>query len=211
MIKPYLIEIRMMGEPKHTARQLIYDIHKKFRVHGAVKHRPVPHMSLFGPFRCHSLREVIHTIGEVGSEFSELEYDIDGFDYFELKKKFLFITTSSRKNVIYLKIKPSKELKEFRHTLAKKLLKITDSVNFDQDSKDKFKFHATIAMKDIHHKFDEIWDYLQNYDIKTNGMCYRITLLNQGKIMYEYELPTKRLLNRQQSLRRRPRRRITRK
>ena len=122
MIKPYLIEIRMMGPPKHMARDLIYDIHKKFRVRGAVKHRPVPHMSLFGPFGCKSLRDVIHTIGEVGSEFSELPYDIDGFDYFEIKKKFLFITTSSRKNVIYLKIKPSDELKEFRHKLAKKLL-----------------------------------------------------------------------------------------
>ena len=91
MIKPYLIEIRMMGPPKHMARDLIYDVHKKFRVRGAVKHRPVPHMSLFGPFGCKSLRDVIHTIGEVGSEFSELPYDIDGFDYFEIKKKFLFM------------------------------------------------------------------------------------------------------------------------
>jgi len=31
-------------------------------------------------------------------------------------------------------------------------------------------------------------------------MCYRITLLKQGKIMHEYELSAKRLLNRKQSL-----------
>lgn len=206
MIKPYLIQIRMMGEPKHMTRQLIYDVNKKFRVREAVKHRPVPHMSLFGPFGCRSIREVIHTIGKVGSEFSELHYEIEGFDYFELKKKFLFITTSSRKNVIYLKIKPSKELKEFRYELAKKLLKITDTVNFDHYSKDKFKFHATIAMKDIHLKFDKIWDYLKTYDIKTQGISFRITLLKQSKIMYEYDMPTKRLLNRRQSLKRRTRR-----
>ena len=203
MDKPYLIEIRLMGEPKHLARQLIYDIHHKFRVRGAVKHRPVPHMSLFGPFGCRSIREVIHTIGEVGSEYSELEYGIDGFDYFELKKKFLFITTSTKKNVIYLKIVPSEDLKVFRHKLAKKLLKITDTSNIDHDSKNKFKFHATIALKDIHRKFDRIWDYLKNYKIKTNGVCLRITLLKKGKIMYEYELPTKRLLNRRQYIGRR--------
>lgn len=206
MFRPYLIEIRLMGEPKHLARQLIYDIFHKFRVRGQVRKRPVPHVTLFGPFGTKSMRDVIHTIGEVGSEYSELEYGIDGFDYFELKKKFLFITTSTKKNVIYLKIIPSDELKDFRYKLAKKLLEFTDAVDTSHDSRDKFKFHATIAMKDIHHKFDEIWEYLKNYDIKTKGMCYRVTLLNQGKIMYEYEFPTKKLLNRKQVLGRRYRR-----
>jgi 2'-5' RNA ligase len=207
MDRPYLIEIRLMGESKHLARQLIYDIHRKFRVMGQVRKRPVPHVTLFGPFGTRNIRQVIRDIREVGAEYSELEYGIDGFDYFELKKKFLFITTSSKKNVIYLKIVPSENLKDFRHKLAKKLLKFTDAVNASHDSKEKFKFHATVAMKDIDRKFDRIWDYLKGYDIKTKGMCYRITLLKEGKIMYEYDFPTKRLLNRRQSLtRRRPRR-----
>ncbi len=206
MDRQYLIEIRLMGEPKHLARQLIYDIFHKFRVRGQVNKRPVPHVTLFGPFACRNIREVIHDIGEVGSEYSELPYEIDGFDYFELKKKFLFITTSTKKNVIYLKIVPSDDLKDFRYDLAKKLLKFTDAVEASHDSKNKFKFHATIAMKDIHYKFDKIWEYLKGYDIKTKGMCYRITLLKQGKIMYEYDLLTKRLLNRRQSIGRRTRR-----
>jgi len=196
-----------MGESKHLARQLIYDIHRKFRVMGQVRKRPVPHVTLFGPFGCRNIRQVIHDIREVGAEYSELEYGINGFDYFELKKKFLFITTSSKKHVIYLKIIPSENLKDFRHKLAKKLLKFTDAVNASHDSKEKFKFHATVAMKDIDRKFERIWDYLKNYDIKTKGMCYRVTLLKEGKIMYEYDFPTKRLLNRRQSItKRRPRR-----
>jgi 2'-5' RNA ligase len=207
MDRPYLIEIRLMGESKHLARQLIYDIHRKFRVMGQVRKRPVPHVTLFGPFGCRNIRQVIHDIREVGAEYSELEYGINGFDYFELKKKFLFITTSSKKHVIYLKIIPSENLKDFRHKLAKKLLKFTDAVNASHDSKEKFKFHATVAMKDIDRKFERIWDYLKNYDIKTKGMCYRVTLLKEGKIMYEYDFPTKRLLNRRQSItKRRPRR-----
>ena len=195
-----------MGEPKNLTRKLIYDIFHKFRVKGQLRKRPVPHVTLFGPFACRNIRQVIHDIGEVGSEYSELPYEIDGFDYFELKKKFLFITTSTKKNVIYLKIVPSDDLKDFRYKLAKKLLKYTDAVKTSHDSKNKFKFHATIAMKDIHHKFDEIWEYLKDYDIRTHGISYRITLLKQGKIMYEYELPTKRLLNRRQALTRRIRR-----
>jgi 2'-5' RNA ligase len=203
MDKPYLIEIRLMGESKHLARQLIYDIHRKFRVMGQVRKRPVPHVTLFGPFGSRNIRQVLHDIREVGTEYSELEYGINGFDYFELKKKFLFITTSSKKNVIYLKITPSEYLEDFRHKLAKKLLKITDTSNIDHDSKEKFKFHATIAMKDIDRKFDRIWEYLKNYNIKTTGVCYRLTLLKEGKIMYEYDFPTKRLLNRRQSFSRR--------
>ena len=202
MEKPFLIEIRMMGGIKRISRRLIYDIYHKFHVHGSVKNRPVPHITLFGPFRCRSINDVINTIGQVGSQYSELKYQVNGFDYFELKKKFLFVTTSVKKNVIYLKIIPSEELKDFRHELAKKLLKITDSSNIDHDSKEKFQFHATIAMKDIHRKFDEIWEYLKNYEIKSDELSYRITLLKKGKIMYEYDLKTKQLLTRRQALRR---------
>lgn len=192
-----------MGDVKNISRKLIYDIYHKFHVRGNVKHRPVPHISLFGPFRCKSIFEVVNAIGQVGSQYSELKYSIDGFDYFEIKKKFLFVTTSTKKNVIYLKIIPSEELKDFRHNLAKKLLKITDSSNIDHDSKEKFQFHATIAMKDIDRKFDAIWDYLKNYEIKFEGISYRITLLRTGKIAYEYDLRTKKLLTRRQVVRRR--------
>ncbi len=199
---PYLIEIRLMGESKNLTKKLIYDISHKFNVRGQVRKKPIPHVTLFGPFGCKSISRVISVMCEIGLEYSELGYELDGFDYFELKKKFLFITTSAKKNVIYLKIIPSDDLKDFRYGLAKKLLKFTNAVNSSHDSKDEFKFHATLAMKDIHYKFDQIWEYLKNYDIKTKGMCYRITLLRKNKIMYEYELPTKRLLNRKQVLRR---------
>ena len=57
-------------------------------------------------------------------------------------------------------------------------------------------------MKDIDFKFDKIWEYLKKQDVKTHGTSYRITLLKDGKIMYEYDLATKRLLKRRQSLRR---------
>lgn len=207
MEKPFLIEIRIMGDIKKTSRKLIYDIYHKFHVRGNIKQRPVPHISLFGPFRCRSIKAVINTIKEVGPDYSELKYQVDGFDYFDLKKKFLFVTTSTKKNVIFLKIIPSTELKDFRHNLSKKLLKITDSSNIDHDSKEKFRFHATIAMKDIDKKFDTICEYLKNYEMKSEGVSYRITLLRKGKIMYEYDLKSKRLLTRRQAIRRRPKRR----
>lgn len=199
METPYLIEIRIRGDIRDLCKKLIFDIYHKFRVRGMVRKRPVPHITLFGPFGCRSIKNVIETIKEVGQDYSKLEYQVNGFDYFELKKKFLFITTS-RKNVIYLKINPSEELMEFRYSLAKKLLKITNSVNIDNDSKEKFHFHATLAMKDIDRKFDDIWEYLKKYDIEKSGVSYRITLLKMGKIVCEYDLYEKKVLRRIQVL-----------
>ena len=200
MERPYFIEIRMMEESKEITKKIIYNISKKFNVQGQTRKKVVPHITLFGPFNTKSIHDVIGTIGEIGSKYSSLEYEIDGFDYFEFKKKFLFITTNTKKNVIFLKVIPSEDLKNFRFDMAKKLLKFCDAVKASHDSKDKFKFHATLAMKDIHYKFDEIWDYLMNYEIKFKLVTYRVTLLNQGKIMFEYDFPSKRLLNRRQVL-----------
>ena len=202
MITPYLIEIRIRGDIKDVCKKLIFDIYRKFRVRGVVKKRPVPHFTLFGPFGCRSIKSVIDVIKETGADYSKLEYQVKGFDYFELKKKFLFITTSTKKNVIYLKINPSEELKDFWHKLAKRLLKITDTVNVDHDSKEEFKFHATLAMRDIDRKFDDIWEYLKKYDITKYGTSYRITLLKMGKIVCEYDLYEKKVLRRNQVLRR---------
>lgn len=82
--------------------------------------------------------------------------------------------------------------------MSKKLLKITNTNNIDYDSKNKFQFHVTVAMKDIDRKFTNIWNYLKNYEIKSKNVCYRITLLKKGKIICEYELPTKRLFHHKQ-------------
>ncbi len=198
MDRPFLIEIRMRGDISDLCKKLIFDIYRKFRVSGMVRTRPVPHITLFGPFSCRYIKDVIQAIKVTGKDHTKLEYQVKGFDYFELKKKFLFITTSSRKNVIYLKVNPSDELVEFRSKLAQKLLKITDSANIDSDS--EFHFHATLAMKDIDRKFEDIWEYLKRYDIAKYGTSYRVTLLKKGKIICEYDFHEGKVLRRSQVL-----------
>lgn len=200
MSYPYLIEFRLRDEAKDITKKLIFDIYNKFGVRGSVKSRPVPHISLFGPFHTRSIRDVKHIMKTVGKNFSQLDYEISGFDYFERKKR-SWLIPKKKKHVIYLKLKPDSNLKQFRDSLAKELLKKTKSKDIKIDSDSDFKFHATLAMKDIHHKFDDIWDYLKMYSIKTKGVCYRITLLNKGRIIIcEYDFVQKRILSRQQAL-----------
>ena len=87
----------MINESKEITKKLIYDISKKFHVQNVTRKKVVPHITLFGPFTTKSIRDVINSIGEIASKYSSLEYEIDGFDYFESKKKFLFITTDVKK------------------------------------------------------------------------------------------------------------------
>ena len=188
--KPYLIELRLRGEAKAVTKKLIFDIYKKFHVRGAVKKRPVPHVSLFGPFNTRSVYEIKQIMTRVGKNYSSLNYEISSFGYFDIKKR-SFLIPRKKKNVIYLKLEPYSDLLKFRHALAKELFRKTKSLNKDFDSEKGFKFHATLAMKDIHQKFEDIWNYLGNYPIKTKGVCYRITLLKKGVIICEYDFVQK--------------------
>jgi len=201
MKKPYLIELRLDGTAKNVTRNLTYKIAKKFHVKGNIRKKPVPHVTLFGPFHTRQMTDVIQSIKDVGMQFSSLDYKVDGFNYFEKKKTFLKIPVGKKKSVIYLNIIPHESLISCQKILAKRLFPITNTSEFD-NPKDDFYFHATIAMKDISHKFDKIWEYLDNLGINFEDSCYRLTLLQEGKIMYEFDLTMKKLLNRRQSLNR---------
>lgn len=199
MLYPYLIELRLREDVRTVTKKLIYDIYNKFGVRGAVRNRPVPHVSLFGPFDTKSVKEIIEIMRRIGNNYSSLDYEVSGFGYFERKKWSLFIPRN-KKHAIYLKINPDSNLLNFRSNLAKELIPKTKSKNIDIDSDSNFKFHATLAMKDIHQKFDNIWNYLKTYHIKSKGVCYRITLLKNSKILCEYDFVQKRILNRRVAL-----------
>ena len=199
MSYPYLIEVRLRDDVKTVVKKLIFDIYHKFNVHGAVKKRPVPHISLFGPFNTKSVRDVIQIMKRVGSNYSSLEYEISGFGYFQ-HTHWSFIIPRTKKNVIHLKIILAPDFQKFRDELAKELIPKTKSQDVKIDSITGFIPHATLAMKDIHQKFDDIWDYLKMYNVQTKGVCYRVTLVKKGVIVCEYDLVQKRILNRREAL-----------
>lgn len=102
--------------------------------------------------------------------------------------------------VIYLDIEASPTLKQLRSELTQELNRVVTtapaSTNLD------YSFHATIAFKDLGGKFEPIWDYIrtkQQSDI--DQYLLRITVLGKGsRIVCEYDLVLKRVLNRRQAL-----------
>ncbi|MDW7776809.1 MAG: 2'-5' RNA ligase family protein [Methanosarcinales archaeon] len=184
-----MIEFRLHGYAKKYAKHLIYDVARKFNVKGVTRKRAVPHITLYGPFQTNDERRLVSEIIAIGQRYDLVPFEVKGFNFFNNKNN----------KVIYLDIEPSEELTCLRRDIALNLLKFTKTKPFD--SNPNFVFHATVAFKDIDYKFDRIWNYIsQKQELCINQYLLRITIIKNGKILYEYDLFQKRLLSRRQAL-----------
>lgn len=184
----YLIEFRFHGYAKKYAKSLIHEVARKFRVRGVTQNRAVPHITLFGPFTTRHEEKMVSEVVNVGRKFSLVPFIVKGFNYFDKEHK-----------VIYIDINPSAELKELRRELAQRLGKISDSQQWDNQK--RFQFHSTVAFRDIDRKLLRIWEYIkENEEPNINQHLLRITILKGERILYEYDLILKKLLNRRQAL-----------
>jgi 2'-5' RNA ligase/predicted nucleic acid binding AN1-type Zn finger protein len=184
----YLIELRFQGYAKKYLKNLIFDVSKKFKVSGVTRKHVVPHITLFGPFNTAKEYEMISKIVSVCEKYqNELIYfKLKGFSRIENK-------------VIYVDVEPSEELENLRRDISKSLLPISKSQPWD--SKNDFIFHGTVAFKDIQYKFDKIWNYIKNKEEPNiNQFLLRVTIVKNARILYEYDLVQKRLLDRKNSL-----------
>jgi len=188
----YLIEFRFHGYAKRYAKRLIYNVSKKFRVKGVTRKRVVPHITLYGPFTTKNYKMIATRVEKVAKKYTLVPFKVKGFNYFDNKVN----------KVIYLDIEPSDELKNLRYELAQELRKVSSSKSReDHREKDDFYFHSTVAFKDIDKKFPKIWKYLKDREEpNVHQHLLRITILRGRKILYEYDLIQKRLLNRKQAL-----------
>jgi len=186
----YLIEFRLRGFAKRYAQELIREIAKKFRVRG-MKDK-VSHITLCGPFTTNNERRMVSEVLNLCRRYNRVYFSIKGVDYFD----------NPVNKVVYLNIAPSEELKGFRLELASRLRNFvsTDSKE-DSRNKDDFKFHSTIAFKDIDYKLKQISDYLNNKKHPhIRQTLLRVTILKNGKILNEYDFLQRRLFNRRQAL-----------
>ncbi|MHB8104617.1 MAG: 2'-5' RNA ligase family protein [Dehalococcoidales bacterium] len=185
----FLIEFRMHGYAKEFAKEMIYSVAKEFKVKGVTKKRVVPHICLYGPGRTDNIRKVVSAVEKVGRNYRLVPFNIIGFGYFDTPKK-----------VIYLNISPSQQLEELRWKLSQELRKV--SISQSRDSRKNHAFHATVAFRDIDLKFNRIWHYLENKkQPNINQHLLRITIIGaHRKIVCEYDLVLKKLLNRREAL-----------
>jgi len=189
-LNSFFVEFRFHSYPKRYLRGLISEVAHRFRVKGAIKYRPVPHMTLYGPSQTAELQSVLSRIENVARKYALVPFSVCGFDWHHGKDG----------KVIAARINASHELKNLRKELAYELTKI--SIPQPWDSQGEYWFHTTIAFKDIDQKFDWIRRYLNEKEKpQINQYLVRITVLNSKReIEREYDLMFKKWLNRREAL-----------
>jgi hypothetical protein len=102
---------------------------------------------------------------------------------------------------VYIRITPDENLRQFRFTLAQTLRQYCKLRSYDLDSAEEFKFHATVAMK--LDWFTLLRIFLHFFWKRTTifrHQVIRVTLLQNARIIYEYDFIQDRLLTRAQAL-----------
>lgn len=213
-----LIEIRV-GPGKRKLSSSMLSVKHGCKVASSKIHR-IPHISLYGRFAANhnQIEKVKGILKSVGHNYSFLPYLIDGFRWAE----------GTKGKIIYFNVVPSEELKDFRKKLAGRLLEVVPRTkSYDKD--EEFLFHSTLAYKLSDSEYKRIWPHVPGcrasepksliQRIKsflfgesqayTMRYCYlplnalRVTFLNdQSRIICEYDFLQKRLLSREEALRR---------
>jgi hypothetical protein len=189
----FYVEFRFHGYPKGYLRGLIIEIASEFRVKGALKYRPVPHMTLYGPSQSRSYHDIFSRIERAAKNYALVPFTVCDFD----------CRNDKDGKVIACRINASPELKNLRRELAgelNKMVEVDDRKPWDNEG--DYWFHTTIAMNDIDRRFEDIWRYINKKE-KPDISQYlvRITVLNRRRrIEREYDLMLKRWLSRREAL-----------
>jgi 2'-5' RNA ligase len=183
----YLIDIRLMGSVKHQIRDLRNQLQEKFNIGDKLV---VPHITLAGPFSTQNEKKLIEDFTQICTHQKAIpKYEVGGYGFFDDTR------------VVFVTITPDETLKQFRYQVSKAISPYCELRNYDLDSADAFRFHATIAMKLDWLTFQRIRWYFRNQEpVIYRHHPIRATLLRNSRILCEYDFIQGRMLSRAQAL-----------
>ena len=190
----YLIDIRLMGPVKTRIRTLSDQLREKF---GIANRLVAPHITLAGPFSTEDEGKLVEDFTRVClAQEKAPRYEVGGYGFFDDTR------------VVFVTITPDETLREFRYRLAQAIGPYCALRDYDRDSADDFRFHATIAMKLDWLTFRRMKWYFRNQEsIVYRHHPIRATLLRNSRILCEYDFVQGRMLSRAQALSRATRKR----
>ena len=191
----YLIEFRFHGYAKKTLRELREVIAENFNARTG-RRKEVPHITIVGPCRTRDRKKLVREVENVVKKYDLVGFRLGGFGLFPGR-------------AIYADILPSEELVEMRQNLVEKLGKFCKLQ--DHDYKPEFSAHSTLCMnthfqgragRDIERTFDKILEFLGSWKIpEMNSYVLRVTIIGgNSRIVCEYDLMLKKMLNRREAL-----------
>jgi hypothetical protein len=183
----YLIDIRLMGSVKHQLRTLSDQLQEKFNPGEKLV---VPQITLAGPFSTDNEEKLVEDFTRICTNQKVTpKYELGSYGFFDDTK------------VVYVTITPDENLKQFRYQLSRAISPYCSLRNYDLDSADEFRFHATLAMKLDWLTFQRIkWYFRGPESVIYRHHPIRATLLRNSKILCEYDFIQGRMLSRAQAL-----------
>ena len=195
-MRRYLIEFRFSGYSKNIIRDLVVTISRNFRVRRLAKKKTVPHITLVGPLQTNDENKLISEVENVVKKFDFVEFKINGFDRFD-------------ERAIFVNIKSLRNLDKLRNELVNKLAKFCKLKSHDYG---KYRPHATLILntdlvgnsgKDVSHKFKGIMKFLKRWTVPELTIhVLRVTIIKDSRILCEYDLMFRKMLNRREALNR---------
>ena len=178
----YLIDIRLMGSVKHQIRSMSSQLAEKFNLGNK---RVIPHITLAGPFSTTDEQKLIGDFTKICSNQKKIpKYEVGGYGFFDDTR------------VVFVTITPCETLQQFRYQLAQALSPYCSLRDYDLDSADEFRFHATLAMKLDWLTFQRIkWYFRKQENVIYRHHPIRATLLRNTKILCEYDFIQERMLS----------------
>ncbi|NMB79673.1 MAG: 2'-5' RNA ligase family protein [Methanomicrobiales archaeon] len=182
----YLIDIRMMGPVKNQVQELSDHLVEKFHINDNLT---VPHITLAGPFEAEDETRLTEDFTWICSACTTAPaYEVGGYGFFDATR------------VIYVTITPDDTLRKLRHELAQAIAPYCSLRNYDQDSAEDFRFHATLAMKLDWLTYQRIKWYFRNQEpVVFRHHPIRVTLLKNSNVLCEYDFVQQRMLTASQA------------
>lgn len=183
----YLIDIRLMGPVKQQVSDLSNRLKERFRLENYLV---APHITLAGPFSSDDEERLVADFARICSGIHGIpRYDVGGYGIFPDTR------------VVYVTITPDETLKQFRYALAQALAPYCSLRNYDHESMEEFRFHATLAMKLDWLTFQRVKRFVEREEnVVFRHHPIRATLLRNSRILCEYDFLQERMLTRAQAL-----------
>lgn len=174
---PWRICIRLRGDLRSDVRNYMNDIQRGFD-----RKRRFPQITLFGPFSTRMNRQQLINAMIVESEkYPKAKFSTDGFSSFEQSGWF-----KQGRGIIFVKVNPNEFLKLLRYDTAQLLLPRSQTMKFDRDNLNDFKFHITLAIGRTGDTFKTIKKHLKSFELKHEDITPELVLYYNKAPVFTY-------------------------
>lgn len=155
----YVLVCNIEGEALRFHEKLTNEVCYKFNKR---RQKLSAHFTLKAPFEINKIDEMIEVLNNFSQNKVKTPMKVEGFGKF-------------RRDVVYMDVEISNEGKRVHDELMDELSKIPWVEFKKNEGKDRV-FHCTIVSRRIQDKFDEIWEYVNQYDCKFDTYFDNMTL-----------------------------------